>query len=301
MSKVLRIGTRDSALALWQAEKVKALLEATGQRCELHPIKSEGDLDLNTPIYQMGLTGVFTKTLDAALLTNHIDLAVHSLKDVPTRLAEGLQLAAILKRASAFDVLVQGGDDASDTVATGSLRRKAQWLNRYPNSQVIGLRGNVQTRLDKIVGQPLKGGIFAAAGLERLGFDTLEITPLDWMLPAPAQGAIAIATNTSDKTTTEICATINDPETALCVTLERQFLSTLEGGCSSPIGALAEIHGDQLRFAGGLFSLDGSASAHVNRTMPINEALDQVRELVDELLNNGGLAIMKSLRHGQNS
>ena len=165
MSTVLRIGTRDSALALWQAEKVKALLEDNGHPCELVAIKSEGDLDLSTPIYQMGLTGVFTKTLDAALLTHRIDIAVHSLKDVPTILAEGLHIAAVLQHANPFDVLVKGTNPSATTVATGSLRRKAQWLSRHPNDQVIGLRGNVQTRLDKIVGQDLKGGIFAAAGL----------------------------------------------------------------------------------------------------------------------------------------
>lgn len=301
MSTVLRIGTRDSALALWQTEKVKALLEANGHACELVAIKSEGDLDLSTPIYQMGLTGVFTKTLDAALLTHRIDIAVHSLKDVPTLLAEGLHIAAVLQRANPFDVLVKGANPSATTVATGSLRRKAQWLSRNPNDQVIGLRGNVQTRLDKIVGQDLKGGIFAAAGLERLGFDSLETETLDWMLPAPAQGAIAIATLADNTQATERCAQINDRQTELCVTLERAFLNRLEGGCSSPIGAHAQINGDSLHFEGALFSLDGSQSARVARQLPVNQALDHVQSLVTELLENGGHAIMKTLRHGQNS
>ena len=301
MSTVLRIGTRDSALALWQAEKVKALLEANGHSCEIIAIKSEGDLDLSTPIYQMGLTGVFTKTLDAALLSDRIDLAVHSLKDVPTKLAEGLHIAAVLQRANPYDVLVKGSNPSSATVATGSLRRKSQWLSRYPNDQVIGLRGNVQTRLDKIVGQDLIGGIFAAAGLERLGLGSLETETLEWMLPAPAQGAIAIATLADSTLAIEGCAQINHRQTELCVTLERAFLNRLEGGCSSPIGAHAQIEGDSLQFEGALFSLDGSLSARVARQMPVDQALDQVQSLVTELLENGGHAIMKTLRDGQNS
>ena len=301
MNTVLRIGTRDSALALWQAEKVKALLEANGHSCEIVAIKSEGDLDLSTPIYQMGLTGVFTKTLDAALLSDRIDLAVHSLKDVPTKLAEGLHIAAVLQRANPYDVLVKGSNPSSATVATGSLRRKAQWLSRYPNDQVIGLRGNVQTRLDKLVGQDLIGGIFAAAGLERLGLSSLETETLKWMLPAPAQGAIAIATLSNNTLATEGCAQINHRQTELCVTLERAFLNRLEGGCSSPIGAHAQIEGDNLQFEGALFSLDGSLSARVARQMPVDQALDQVQSLVTELLENGGHAIMKTLRNGQNS
>lgn len=301
MSLTLRIGTRDSALALWQAEKVKSLLEANGHTCELVAIKSEGDLDLSTPIYQMGLTGVFTKTLDAALLSKRIDLAVHSLKDVPTKLAQGLHLAAVLNRANPYDVLVKGANANATTVATGSLRRKAQWLSRYPNDEVIGLRGNVQTRLDKIIDQDLKGGIFAAAGLERLGFDTLESETLEWMLPAPAQGAIAVAAMADNTLITQCCAAINDAPTELCVTLERTFLNLLEGGCSSPIGAHAQIEEDTLHFKGALFSLDGSQSARVARQMPVKQALEQVHTLVTELLENGGHAIVKTLRHGQDS
>jgi len=219
MSTTLRIGTRDSALALWQAEKVKCALEESGTACEIVPIKSEGDLNLTTPIYQMGLTGVFTKTLDSALLSNHIDLAVHSLKDVPTLLAEGLTLSAILKRANPQDVLVKGNNDHSNTIATGSLRRKAQWLNRYPKDQVIGLRGNVQTRLNKVAEQPVKGGVFAAAGLERLGLDALQIEPLPWMIPAPAQGAIAVATRMQDEKAITTSKSLNDEDTTLAVTI----------------------------------------------------------------------------------
>ena len=301
MSTTLRIGTRDSALALWQAEKVKCALEESGTACEIVPIKSEGDLNLTTPIYQMGLTGVFTKTLDAALLSNHIDLAVHSLKDVPTLLAEGLTLSAILKRANPQDVLVKGSGTDSNTIATGSLRRKAQWLNRYPKDQVIGLRGNVQTRLNKVAEQPIIGGIFAAAGLERLGLDALQIEPLPWMIPAPAQGAIAVATRMYDEKAIAVCKSLNDEDTTLAVTIEREFLRRLEGGCSSPIGAYAYLENGVLYFKGGLFSLDGSNAVDVERRLPQDEALEHIDSLVNEVLENGGSAILKSIRDGQHS
>jgi len=301
MSTTLRIGTRDSALALWQAEKVKCALEESGTACEIVPIKSEGDLNLTTPIYQMGLTGVFTKTLDAALLSNHIDLAVHSLKDVPTLLAEGLTLSAILKRANPQDVLVKGSGFDSNTIATGSLRRKAQWLNRYPKDQVIGLRGNVQTRLNKVAEQPIIGGIFAAAGLERLGLDALQIEPLPWMIPAPAQGAIAVATRMYDEKAIAVCKSLNDEDTTLAVTIEREFLRRLEGGCSSPIGAYAYLENGVLYFKGGLFSLDGSKAVVVERRLPQDEALEHIDSLVNEVLENGGSAILKSIRDGQHS
>ena len=301
MSTTLRIGTRDSALALWQAEKVKCALEESGTACEIVPIKSEGDLNLTTPIYQMGLTGVFTKTLDAALLSNRIDLAVHSLKDVPTLLAEGLTLSAILKRANPQDVLVKGSGTDSNTIATGSLRRKAQWLNRYPKDQVIGLRGNVQTRLNKVAEQPIIGGIFAAAGLERLGLDALQIEPLPWMIPAPAQGAIAVATRMYDEKAIAVCKSLNDEDTTLAVTIEREFLRRLEGGCSSPIGAYAYLENGVLYFKGGLFSLDGSKAVVVERRLPQDEALEHIDSLVNEVLENGGSAILKSIRDGQHS
>ncbi|MEK9750753.1 MAG: hydroxymethylbilane synthase [Flavobacteriaceae bacterium] len=301
MSAALRIGTRDSTLALWQAEKVKRELESHGTSCEIVTIKSEGDLNLSTPIYQMGLTGVFTKTLDAALLSDRIDLAVHSLKDVPTLLAEGLSLAATLKRANPKDVLVKGSDPNSNTIATGSLRRKAQWLNRFATDQVIGLRGNVQTRLSKIAEQHIKGGIFAAAGLERLGIDTSAVEHLDWMIPAPAQGAITIATRQDDERVISVCTPLNDENTALAVTLEREFLRRLEGGCSSPIGAYASIENDMLYFKGGLFSLDGSEAIVVERNMPKAAAIEQIDALVQEVLENGGRAVLKKIRDGQDS
>src|SRR5580692_161515 len=175
MSQKIRIGTRDSRLAVWQASLVLRQLQDAGHSLELVLIKSEGDIDLVTPLYAIGVQGIFTRTLDAALLAGRIDLAVHSMKDVPVQLAQGLAAAAVLPRADPGDLLVFRGDPswiddrAGDAViATSSLRRKAQWLHRFPHHRIENLRGNIGTRLKKLADSSWQGAIFARAGLERL-------------------------------------------------------------------------------------------------------------------------------------
>ena len=195
MDRVLRIGTRDSELALWQARKVQSLLEALGYITKLVPVKSQGDLTLDIPLYAMGITGVFTKVLDIALLQDKIDIAVHSMKDVPTLLPQGIVKGAVLKRANVQDVLVYKENldfltQQEVIIATGSLRRKSQWLRRYPTHTIENLRGNINTRLQKPEDSSWQGAIFAAAALERLNKNQLQVKALDWMTPAPAQGAI---------------------------------------------------------------------------------------------------------------
>src|SRR4030095_14454511 len=197
MEKIIRIGTRESQLAVWQAEQVKSLLGQHGLASALVYIKSEGDIDLKTPLYEMGVQGVFTRALDIALLNDKIDIAVHSMKDVPTQLANGVVQAAILKRASYKDLFVYKNSisflndfDSTAVIATSSIRRKAQWLNRYPNHAIENLRGNVNTRLKKVSERNWNGAVFAAAGLERINLRPSNSIELDWMLPAPAQGAI---------------------------------------------------------------------------------------------------------------
>ena len=194
MNKLIRIGTRASALALWQAHTLQDLLNAKGYATELVPIKSDGDLDLVQPLYEMGTVGIFTKTLDAALLNNRIDIAIHSMKDVPTQLPEGIQQAAVLERGPVLDVLVKKANAVAfenpATIATGSLRRKAQWLAQYPNHNIVPLRGNIQTRLTKLKDGTWDGAIFAEAALVRLDTKTERVEILDWMIPAPAQGAL---------------------------------------------------------------------------------------------------------------
>ncbi len=195
MDKVIRIGTRDSELALWQANTVKFQLEKLGYKTELVPVKSTGDLILDKPLYEMGITGIFTKTLDVAMLNGTVDIAVHSMKDVPTALPIGIVQTAVLQRANYSDILVTKGEidyTKSCTIATGSLRRKAQWLHRYPHHTVVDLRGNVNTRLQKLNDNDWQGAIFAKAGLERINVLPKNHEVLEWMLPAPAQGAMVI-------------------------------------------------------------------------------------------------------------
>ena len=170
MKRTIRIGTRDSELALWQANNVKTKLENLGYVAQLEAVKSEGDLILDKPLYEMGITGIFTKSLDVAMLNGSVDIAVHSMKDVPTKLPLGIVQTAVLERASSEDILVAKGEidfEKPCTIATGSLRRKAQWLHRYPNHTVVDLRGNINTRLQKLKENTWQGAIFAKAGLER--------------------------------------------------------------------------------------------------------------------------------------
>ncbi|RLD25560.1 MAG: hydroxymethylbilane synthase, partial [Bacteroidetes bacterium] len=167
MNRQIRIGTRDSQLALWQANTVKDKLVELGYETELIAVKSTGDLVLNKPLYELGITGIFTKTLDVAMLNGSIDIAVHSMKDVPTLLPKGIVQTAVLERASSLDILVtKGAPDFQEecTIASGSLRRRAQWLHRYPHHKVVGLRGNVNTRLRKLEDSDWQGAIFAKAG-----------------------------------------------------------------------------------------------------------------------------------------
>jgi hydroxymethylbilane synthase len=306
--KNIRIGTRDSQLALWQAGQVKRMLEDAGLNCELVPVKSDGDLDLVTPVYAMGVEGVFTKTLDASLLSNRVDIAVHSMKDVPTQLAAGIVQAAVLRRASYKDILVLKKEGtgmhideerAAVTIATGSVRRKAQWLSRYPADAIVPLRGNVQTRLQKLSDHEWFGAIFAAAGLERIGSRPGNAIDLDWMLPAPAQGAIMVVCREEDRELWASCAVMNDPVTALCVQQERDFLAALMGGCSTPISALAEYRDGNIVFKGNVFSVDGREKMEIEKVMSAEDR--EVQGLgaaaAKELLRSGADKIVARIRN----
>jgi hydroxymethylbilane synthase len=216
MSKIIRIGTRDSQLAMWQAKTVQSQLEHLGHKTVLVPIKSTGDIVLDKPLYELGITGIFTKTLDIAMLNEDIDIAVHSLKDVPTVLPKGIIQAAVLKRGNINDTLVYKTNEEflstrDAVIATGSLRRRAQWLNRYPTHTIVGLRGNVNSRLEKLdANEDWNAAIFAGAGLGRLDLTPENSINLHWMIPAPAQGAIMITALESDEETRAICSEIND-------------------------------------------------------------------------------------------
>jgi len=303
MSKVIRIGTRDSELALWQAKTVQAALEELGHKTELLPVKSTGDLNLDQPLYEMGITGIFTKTLDVAMLTGKIDIAVHSMKDVPTALPKGIVEAAVLKRANSKDILIHKGLDflnSEGVIATGSLRRKAQWLNKYPTHSSVDLRGNVNTRMQKLKDSDWNGAIFAAAGLERIQLTPENSLDLDWMIPAPAQGAMLVVAMENDTETRDILKSLNHRESEICVHMEREFLKILEGGCTAPIGALATIEGNEISFKAALFSLDGKKQVSIERKIAIEDAPNFGKECALKVLNNGGRVLMEGIKEALN-
>ena len=272
----LRIGTRSSELALWQAHTVQNLLLEKNQPAELVHIQSSGDTNLQDPLHRMGITGIFTKALDDALFAGEIDLAVHSLKDVPTQLPEGLVLAAVLPRGLVHDVLVHKGDVSfleheAGTVATGSLRRRAQWRHRYPGHALVGLRGNVNTRLQKLADHDWHGAIFAQAGLARIDKLPAEHQVLDWMIPAPSQGIVGIACRADQPAVREALSALNHGPTWAAAQIERTFLRTLEGGCTAPIGAHAVIDGDRVHFRGVLLTPDGQQRLYLERAGDLRE------------------------------
>ena len=306
--RILKIGTRDSRLAMWQATTVQQLLQDKGIDTELVPVKSEGDLDLVTPLYAMGVQGVFTKTLDAFLLSSKIDIVVHSFKDVPTQLAMGISQGAVLPRASEKDLLVFkneafkeafiAGTDKSltGTVATGSVRRKAQILEKFPKMTITNLRGNVQTRMKRLEDNPWDGAIFAAAGLERIHERPVHAVEIPWMLPAPAQGAIVVVARTEDTQVLEVLKALNHEQTAMAVKIEREFLSGLMGGCSTPISAYTKIVEDQVLFAGNILSLDGSEKFEYINTVSLSEAEGYGRKAAESLLSQGADKIVQQIR-----
>ena len=332
MGKVIRIGTRESQLAVWQATNVQQLLAANNFQSELVYIKSEGDIDLQTPLYEMGVQGIFTRSLDIALLNNKIDIAVHSMKDVPTQLPEGIVQSAVLERASYKDLfvfkesssMVKGessmvnkdpeiferlfiNDHSPFIIATSSIRRKAQWLNRYPHHIIENLRGNVNTRLRKVAESNWQGAIFAAAGLDRIGLRPENSIELNWMLPAPAQGAIMVVCRDADDFCLNACEHFNHSHTALCTKIERDFLKILLGGCSTPISALAQVKEDSIIFKGNILSVDGKEKVEVEMscsglsssglTSSGFQAGDMGINAAHELLKKGAGEIVKGIRN----
>ncbi|MCK5402037.1 MAG: hydroxymethylbilane synthase [Flavobacteriaceae bacterium] len=301
MSKIIRIGTRDSELALWQAKTVQQQLENLGHKTELIPVKSTGDLVLNKPLYELGITGIFTRTLDIAMLNNDIDIAVHSLKDVPTILPKGIIQAAVLKRGNIRDTLVFKNNEEflsqrEAIIATGSLRRRAQWLNRYPTHTLVDLRGNVNTRLQKLEDNDWNGAIFAAAGLGRIGIRPKNAINLNWMIPAPAQGAVMITALDEDDFIKDVCANLNHGDTEICTTIERAFLNRLEGGCTAPIGAIAFIKDEQVSFQGVLLNKDGSKKIEISRTEKLGEHHKIATYCADYIIERGGKHLMDDLK-----
>ena len=298
--KKLKIGTRNSPLALWQAYEVESKLKTLGFETEIVPIISSGDKNLNQPLYALGITGVFTKDLDIALLNKEIDIAVHSLKDVPTQLPHNIQISAVLERDFPEDVLVRNDDSEPLDIevlkiATSSLRRRAFWLKEFPETEFTDIRGNVQTRLKKLDNGIANATIFSLAGIKRMNLDiTYEQIP--FLLQAPSQGVVAIASLSDNDKLNERLKTISHKETEICVTIEREFLKTLEGGCTAPIGAKAEMLDGQIRFIGRLCSLDGKNCIETDEIFDWNDSENFGEKIALKVLENGGKELMEEIR-----
>ena len=295
----IKIGTRESKLAVWQANYAKTKLESLGIDCELIKIKSEGDVNQITPLYDFGVSGIFTKSLDQALLNNTIDIAVHSFKDVPINLASGLSIHCVFKRASPKDVLIFKEKNINFnknlTIATSSIRRETQWKNKYPNHKIVSLRGNVGSRIKKLEKNNWDGAIFAKAGLDRLSISPENKLILDWMIPSAAQGAIAIASRANENVFNNLLKSISCNSTFHCVGQERQFLKLMNGGCSVPISAFAKIEGDKLVFNASISTLDSKNMIRVEDRFHCND-LKAGEKMFKKILKNGGKKILQELK-----
>jgi hydroxymethylbilane synthase len=294
--ETLKLGTRGSPLALAQAEMVRAALGALGRPVEIVPIRTTGDRITDRPLAEAGGKGLFTKEIDAALISGAIDFAVHSAKDLPTALPEGIVIAACMPRADCRDAFLSPRAETlralpeGAVVGTASLRRAALALRLRPDLKIVPMRGNVGTRLAKLEAGEADATILALAGLIRLGLAgraTTILDPDDW-LPAPGQGTVAITARAEDAPVLDPVVRIDDSTTAIALFCERAFLAVLDGSCRTPIGGLAEIDGDALRFRGIIVKPDGSVAHEVVRRGAIGEAQALGADAAAELARAGG-------------
>ena len=305
MKAVLKIGTRQSLLALWQSNHIAACLRKQYPECEvvLKKIVTKGDRILDVPLAQIGGKGLFTKEIEEDLLSGEVDLAVHSLKDMPTVLPEGLCLTAITERANVGDAFVSNQYNSfaelplGAVVGTSSLRRKAQLLAARPDLTIRDLRGNVDTRLRKLDEGLYDAVILAAAGLERLGHgDRIKaVIPSDVCLPAVGQGALAIECRADDEEVRQMLDFLNDVPTVQATAAERAFLGLLEGGCQVPIGVHADVEGDKIKIEAIIAALDGSTVLRDTIEGAANEAVALGQELGRKMLANGGQKILAAI------
>ena len=304
MKDRLVIGSRGSQLALWQTNFVKTNLENLfpDKSFEIKIIRTTGDDQLESALSKIGDKGVFTRQIEAELLSGGIDLAVHSLKDLQTEQPQGLKIGAVCEREVPNDALVSKQGVSIDDlprnakVATGSLRRRSQLLHHRPDLEIAEIRGNVPTRLKKFDESNLDGVILAYAGLKRLGFESRisEVIPFNIMVPAVGQGAIAVEVREKDKQTIEILEKLEHRQTRVCVTAERAFLRTLEGGCQVPIGAYAFLEGGQIVLEGVVGSLDGTTVFRETTTGRDAESLGT--DLAEALIEKGAGRLLEEIR-----
>jgi hydroxymethylbilane synthase len=300
----LRLGTRASALARWQADWVSAQLQALGIEVELVLITTSGDAQQIGPIGNIGGSGVFTKEIQRALLDNRVDLAVHSLKDLPTEPVEGLVLAAVPERESTRDALISpqamsiGHLKQGAVVGTGSLRRQAQLLHARPDLELRDIRGNVDTRLRKLDEGEFDAIVLAEAGLRRLqlAHRITELVPQEIMLPAIGQGALGIEARTEDNTTRVMLAPLDNEITHAAVLAERALLAHLRGGCMAPVGGWGRMEDGQLRLSGVVLSGDGSQRLLAEDTASPADAAALGVRVAEQLLSQGAAALISASR-----
>ncbi len=297
---MLIIGSRGSKLALWQANHVKATLESLGYECRLEIIKTSGDLRTNVPFKEVGNKGIFTKEIEEALLAGTIDLAVHSLKDMPTKLPEGLTISATPEREDVRDALIGhtlAGLPAGARVGTGSLRRTAQLSALRPDLHIEAIRGNVDTRLRKLESGEYDAIVLAAAGLRRLGLDghIAEYLSVEQMCPAVGQGALAIESRDDGGPGMQACLRLDHAATRAAITAERGVLARLGGGCEVPIGAYAHVTGDSLHLRGIVITPDGKRMVRDELSGPVGDAAAMGALLGDKLLAAGAGEILASV------
>ena len=307
MSKrVIKVVSRDSALAMWQTNfVVDSLRKATDKYdFEIVSLKTKGDKVLDVSLAKIGDKGLFTKELEDGLLSGEMDFAVHSLKDMPTVLPEGLQLSAMLTRHNPADVLISEKYDSFDAlpegakVGTSSLRRKAQLLHKRPDLNIQDLRGNVNTRMRKLKEENFDGIILAAAGVERMEWkeSITEELSYDVCLPAVSQGVIAVETRSNDPEIIELVQLVHDRESEICITAERALLRALEGGCQIPIAGHAHIEGNEVVLDGLIGSLDGKIIIREQVRGDIAQAEQVGKALAEKLSAKGGKEILEQIR-----
>jgi hydroxymethylbilane synthase len=306
-NRIVKIGTRASKLALWQADYVADLLHKAGLASEIVQIDTKGDQVLDVSISKIGSKGVFTQELEDQLLDGRIDIAVHSAKDMPSKLGEGLELIAFSVREQAQDVLLSAqthlslADKSKEiTIGTSSTRRIATLRHFYPHVKTVEVRGNLQTRIRKMEEGLCDALLLAYAGVYRMGYanQVLEHLDLNQFIPAVGQGSIAIEACTSldSKLRKAIVAACNDTATATCLRAERAYLRVLEGGCSIPVFALARLVNDQIHLKGGILSLDGKQRIVLEQTGPITEAEQLGEALATQVLQAGGKTILEQIK-----
>jgi hydroxymethylbilane synthase len=303
-TKTIRIGTRGSKLALWQAEYVASLIKPSGYTTEIIPIETRGDKILDVSIAKIGSKGVFTEEIEAKLLDGSIDIAVHSAKDLSSDIPEELELVAFTERELVNDVVISDKKINITTdklkIGTSSTRRVAFLKHFYPNAEAVSIRGNLQTRISKMKAGECDALLLAYAGVHRMGYDNMIVDKIEtsYFVPAVGQGTIAIECHKKlDFKKKEIITNwVNHPSTEVCLHAERSFLKTLHGGCSIPAFGYAHIDGDSISLKAGIISLDGQRVIKVKRSSSFENVKELGEMVANEVLNIGGEQILKEIR-----